>query len=138
MTAVPTGYQTGFAIRPDLVVEAAGAEDVRTAVARAARDGLRVGVHATGHGLAGAVEGGVLIDTRRMDSVLVDPVRRTARIGAGVTWGRVIEAAAPHGLAPLNGSSPVSAPSRTRSAEVSACWPGSSATPPTWSARSTW
>ncbi|MCX5140258.1 FAD-binding oxidoreductase [Streptomyces sp. NBC_00338] len=106
MTAVPTGYQTGFAIRPDLVVEAAGAEDVRTAVARAARDGLRVGVHATGHGLAGAVEGGVLIDTRRMDSVLVDPVRRTARIGAGVTWGRVIEAAAPHGLAPLNGSSP--------------------------------
>ncbi|WP_393058142.1 FAD-binding oxidoreductase [Streptomyces sp. LN549] len=106
MTAAPTGYQTGFAIRPDLVVEAAGAEDVSTAVSRAARDGLRVGVHATGHGLAGAVEGGVLIDTRRMDSVLVDPVRRTARIGAGVTWGQVIEAAAPHGLAPLNGSSP--------------------------------
>lgn len=106
MTAVPTGYQTGFAIRPDLVVEAAGAEDVRTAVSRAARDGLRVGVHATGHGLAGPVEGGVLIVTRAMDSVLVDPVRRTARIGAGVTWGQVIEAAAPHGLAPLNGSSP--------------------------------
>ncbi|MEU9089116.1 FAD-binding oxidoreductase [Streptomyces sp. NPDC048428] len=106
MTAAPTGYQTGFAIRPDLVVEAAGAEDVRTAVARAARDRLRVGVHATGHGLPGPVEGGVLIDTRRMDSVLVDPVRRTARIGAGVTWGQVIEAAAPHGLAPLNGSAP--------------------------------
>ncbi|MER5278403.1 FAD-binding oxidoreductase [Streptomyces sp. NPDC002809] len=106
MTAAPTGYQTGFAIRPDLVVEAAGAEDVRTAVARAARDGHRVGVHATGHGLAGAVDGGVLIATRRMDSVQVDPVRRTARIAAGVTWGRVIEAAAPHGLAPLNGSAP--------------------------------
>ncbi|MFI6860772.1 FAD-binding oxidoreductase [Streptomyces sp. NPDC050421] len=106
MTAVPAGYQTGFAIRPDLVVEAADAEDVRTAVTRAAREGLRVGVHATGHGLAGPVEGGVLISTRAMDSVLVDPVRRTARIGAGVTWGQVIEAAAPHGLAPLNGSSP--------------------------------
>ncbi|WP_406096944.1 FAD-binding oxidoreductase [Streptomyces sp. NBC_01013] len=106
MTAAPTGYQTGFAIRPDLVVEAADAEDVRTAVARAARDGLRVRVHATGHGLAGPVDGGVLISTRAMDSVLVDPVRHTARIGAGVTWGQVIEAAAPHGLAPLNGSSP--------------------------------
>ncbi|THA78333.1 FAD-binding oxidoreductase [Streptomyces sp. A0642] len=106
MTAAPTGFQTGFAIRPDLVVEATGPEDVRTAVARAAGDGLRVGVHATGHGLAGPVEGGVLISTRAMDSVLVDPARRTARIGAGVTWGRVIEAAAPHGLAPLNGSSP--------------------------------
>lgn len=105
---------------------------------RAARDGLRVGVHATGHGLAGPVEGGVLIVTRAMDSVVVDPVRRTARIGAGATWGQVIEAAAPHGLAPLNGSSPGSAPSRTRSAAGWACWPGSSATPPTWSARSTW
>ncbi|WP_327275247.1 FAD-dependent oxidoreductase [Streptomyces sp. NBC_01224] len=101
-----TGFQTGFAIRPDLVVEAAHADDVRTAVADAAGRGLPVHVHATGHGLPGAVEGGVLISTRRMDSVEVDPVHRTARIGAGVTWGRVIEAAAPHGLAPLNGSSP--------------------------------
>ncbi|MFE3905220.1 FAD-binding oxidoreductase, partial [Streptomyces sp. NPDC059153] len=101
-----TGFQTGFAVRPDLVVEAAHADDVRTAVTDAAGRGLPVHVHATGHGLPGAVEGGVLISTRRMDSVQVDPVHRTARIGAGVTWGRVIEAAAPHGLAPLNGSSP--------------------------------
>ncbi|WP_406450087.1 FAD-dependent oxidoreductase [Streptomyces sp. NBC_00876] len=105
-TGFPTGFQTGFPVRPDLVVEAADAQDVRTAVARAARDGLRVGLHATGHGLPGPVEGGVLISTRKMDSVQVDPERRTARIGAGVTWGQVIEAAAPHGLAPLNGSSP--------------------------------
>ncbi|MFG2630425.1 FAD-binding oxidoreductase [Streptomyces sp. NPDC048473] len=103
---VPAGFQTGFAVRPDLVVEAAHADDVRTAVADAAGRGLPVRVHATGHGLPGAVEGGVLISTRRMDSVEVDPVLRTARIGAGVTWGQVIEAAAPHGLAPLNGSSP--------------------------------
>ncbi|MFB6712688.1 MULTISPECIES: FAD-binding oxidoreductase [unclassified Streptomyces] len=103
---VPAGFQTGFAVRPDLVVEAARAEDVRTAVADAAARGLPVRVHATGHGLPGAVEGGLLISTRRMDSVEIDPVRRTARIGAGVTWGQVIEAAAPHGLAPLNGSAP--------------------------------
>ncbi|WNI31920.1 FAD-dependent oxidoreductase [Streptomyces sp. ITFR-6] len=106
MTAVPSGFQTGFPVRPDLVVEAAGADDVRDAVARAASGGLRVAVHATGHGLAGPVEGGVLIDTRRMDSVTIDPVRRTAAIGAGTTWGQVVEAAAPHGLAPLNGSAP--------------------------------
>lgn len=103
---VPTGFQTGFAVRPDLVVEAAHAEDVRTAVADAAARGLPVRVHATGHGLSGAVEGGLLISTRRMDCVEIDPVRRTARIGAGVTWGQVTEAAAPHGLAPLNGSAP--------------------------------
>lgn len=102
----PSGFQTGFPVRPDLVIEPVAAEDVRDAVARAAGDGRRVRVHATGHGLPGAVEGGVLLSTRRMDSVVIDPVRRTASVGAGVAWGQVVEAAAPHGLAPLNGSSP--------------------------------
>ncbi|MFD0022000.1 FAD-binding oxidoreductase [Streptomyces sp. NPDC058382] len=110
MTAAPAdfppGFQTGFPIRPDLVVEAAEAEDVREAVARAAGDGLRVAVHATGHGLPGAVERGVLIDTGRMDSVRIDPARRTATVAAGTTWAQVVRAAAPHGLAPLNGSAP--------------------------------
>jgi FAD/FMN-containing dehydrogenase len=105
-TTAPSGFQTGFTIRPDLVVEAAHARDVCRAVTDAAASGLPVHVHATGHGLPGAIEGGVLISTRRMDSVRIDPVRRTARIGAGVTWGQVIEAAALYGLAPLNGSSP--------------------------------
>ncbi|WP_406149107.1 FAD-binding oxidoreductase [Streptomyces sp. NBC_01012] len=108
MTAVPAvdSFQTGFAIRPDLLVEASDAEDVRAAVRDAAARGLPVVAHATGHGLPGPVEGGVLIRTRRMDTVRVDPERPTARIGAGATWASVVAAAAPHGLAPLNGSSP--------------------------------
>lgn len=55
-----TGFQTGFPVRPGLVVEAAHAGDVRTAVADAAARGLPVHVHATGHGLPGAVEAEVL------------------------------------------------------------------------------
>ncbi|MEU3222419.1 FAD-dependent oxidoreductase [Streptomyces sp. NPDC006976] len=106
MTAVPEGFQTGFPVRPDLVVEPADAEEVQTAVAAAAREGHRIALHATGHGLPGPVDGGVLISTRRLDEVRIDPERRTAWIGAGVTWGQVVEAAAPHGLAPLNGSAP--------------------------------
>lgn len=106
MTCAPDTFQTGFPIRPDRVVEATGADDVRAAVAHAAGRGLRIAVHATGHGLPGPVEGGVLISTRRMDSVRIDPQRRTALVGAGATWGQVIAAAAPHGLAPLNGSAP--------------------------------
>ncbi|MFD9425842.1 MULTISPECIES: FAD-binding oxidoreductase [unclassified Streptomyces] len=106
MTYAPDTFQTGFPIRPDRVVEATGADDVRAAVAHAAGRGLRIAVHATGHGLPGPVEGGVLISTRRMDSVRIDPERRTALLGAGATWGQVIAAAAPHGLAPLNGSAP--------------------------------
>lgn len=89
MTATPTAgsFQTGFAIRPDLLVEARGAADVRAAVRDAAAHGRSVAVRATGHGLPGPVEGGVLVDTRRMDTVEIDPVRRTARIGAGANWG---------------------------------------------------
>ncbi|MES5821106.1 FAD-binding oxidoreductase [Streptomyces sp. RG80] len=101
-----TGFQTGFAVRPDRLVTARSADDVVAAVRHAAAEGLPVTVQATGHGLQGAVDGGVLVSTRRMDRVSVDPVARTARIQASVRWGRVVEAAAPHGLAPLNGSAP--------------------------------
>ncbi|MFJ8883935.1 FAD-binding oxidoreductase [Streptomyces sp. NPDC102402] len=109
MTATPAAvdsFQTGFALRPDLLVRPRDAAGVVAAVRDAAAHGRPVSVHATGHGLPGPVEGGVLISTGLMDTVEVDPARRTARIGAGATWGGVITAAAPHGLAPLNGSSP--------------------------------
>ncbi|MFB8028129.1 FAD-binding oxidoreductase [Streptomyces sp. NPDC056465] len=108
MSATPAvdSFQTGFTLDPDVLVEASSADEVRDAVRDAAARGLPVSVHATGHGLPGPVEGGMLVSTRRMDSVTVDPGRRTARVGAGATWGAVIAAAAPHGLAPLNGSSP--------------------------------
>ncbi|MET9956150.1 FAD-binding oxidoreductase [Streptomyces sp. NPDC006339] len=101
-----TGFQTAFPVRPDRVVEPTGPEEVRAAVRYAAEHGLTVTVESTGHGRRGPVEGGLLLGTRRMDEVLVDPAARTARVGAGARWGQVIEAAAPHGLAPLNGSSP--------------------------------
>ncbi|MFF1381376.1 FAD-binding oxidoreductase [Streptomyces sp. NPDC058308] len=98
--------QTGFATRPALVVGAESADDVVAAVSYAVGAGLPVGVQATGHGVPGDSEGGVLISTRRMDSVRVDPRARTVTVGAGARWGRVAEAAAPHGLAPLNGTAP--------------------------------
>lgn len=100
------GFQTGFAQRPAVVFGAASADDVIAAVRYAARAGLPVGVQATGHGLPGGSEGGVLITTRRMDGVRVDPGARTVRVQAGVRWAQVVAAAEPYGLAPLNGSSP--------------------------------
>ncbi|WP_327717095.1 FAD-binding oxidoreductase [Streptomyces sp. NBC_00490] len=101
-----SGFQTGFTVRPAHVVAAASADDVIAAVRHAAAERLPVTVQATGHGLRGPVEGGVLVSTRAMDRVSVDPVERTARVQAGVRWSQVVEAAAPHGLAPLNGSAP--------------------------------
>jgi FAD/FMN-containing dehydrogenase len=79
---------------------------VAAAVRYAAERDLPLAVQATGHGVPGAVEDGVLVTTRRMDRVTVDPAARTARVQAGVRWGEVVAAAAPHGLAPLNGSAP--------------------------------
>ncbi|MGQ4599935.1 FAD-binding protein [Nocardia sp. R6R-6] len=100
------GFQTAYTHRPALVVGAVHTEDVRAAVEYAARHDLPIAVQATGHGLSVAADGGVLISTRRMTGIRIDPASRTAHIGAGVRAGALVEAAAEHGLAPLNGSSP--------------------------------
>ncbi|MFI9404069.1 FAD-binding oxidoreductase [Nocardia sp. NPDC052316] len=100
------GFQTAYTHRPALVVGAVHAEDVRAAVEYAARQDLPVAVQATGHGLSVAADEGVLISTRRMTGIEIDPAAATARVGAGVRAGALVEAAAAHGFAPLNGSSP--------------------------------
>ncbi|WP_280384089.1 FAD-binding oxidoreductase [Nocardia wallacei] len=99
------GFQLLDQHRPAVIVAAAGVRDIRAAVRVAAARGLPVAVQATGHGLAAPTDG-VLISTRHMTDVRVDPQTRTARVAAGATWRHVIDAAAPHGLAPLSGSFP--------------------------------
>ncbi|MGW4380369.1 FAD-binding oxidoreductase [Kitasatospora sp. NPDC004531] len=102
-----SGFQTGFRHRPALVVGAACAEDVRAAVRFAAERGLPIAVQSTGHGIVTALDGeGVLITTRRMKGVTVDPAAGAVRVEAGVVWGEVVERAAPYGLAPVSGSAP--------------------------------
>ncbi|CAM06401.1 FAD/FMN-containing dehydrogenase [Saccharopolyspora erythraea NRRL 2338] len=101
-----TGFQLLGPHRPAVIVGATDARDIRAAVGFAAAHGARVAVQAGGHGLNAALEGGVLIGTRRMSDVRVDPRARTAWVEAGANWQQVIDAAAPHGLAPLAGSSP--------------------------------
>jgi FAD/FMN-containing dehydrogenase len=101
------GFQTAARHRSDVVIGAAGAEDVRAAVEFARARGLPVAVQGTGHALLSvASEGGVLVTTGRMDEVRVDASARTAWIEAGVRWEKVIHEAAPYGLAPLSGSAP--------------------------------
>ncbi|MGL3804628.1 FAD-binding oxidoreductase [Paeniglutamicibacter sp. R2-26] len=100
------GFNLAHTFRPDLAVLPESAADVAAAVRHAARTGLAVHVHSTGHGYPHQAHGGMLVNTSRMQSLSVDPARRRARAGAGVRWDSVIEQAAPHGLAPLNGSSP--------------------------------
>lgn len=68
---------------------------------------FHVVVQASGHGAGGVVdENVVLFDTSRLNTVSIDPDTRVATVGAGATWAAVNEAAEPHGLLGLAGSSP--------------------------------
>ena len=100
------GFNTAAVHRPDLIVAAEHPDHVAKTVRYAASHGLPVGVQATGHGLSVPADGGILITTGRLRGVSIDLDAQTARVEAGVRWNKVIAAAAPYGLAPLNGSSP--------------------------------
>jgi hypothetical protein len=97
-----SGFQTGLRHEPQVVFAVETAQDVETAVEHAETNGLPYEVQATGHGLTVPTTG-VLISTKRMNKVHVDPDRRTATVEAGAVWQQVVDAAAPHGLAPLSG-----------------------------------
>ncbi|MGB3302671.1 MAG: FAD-binding oxidoreductase [Gordonia sp. (in: high G+C Gram-positive bacteria)] len=91
---------------PDIAVTPRHAGEVQSAVRHAAELDIPVFPHATGHGAAQPVTAGMLINTAALNSVNIDADRDTATVGAGARWQHVIDAAAPFGLAPLNGSSP--------------------------------
>ncbi|MCB0866936.1 MAG: FAD-binding protein, partial [Solirubrobacterales bacterium] len=92
---------------PAAVVFPEHAADVAAALHAATIAGLRVGVQGTGHNASafGDLGGALLIKTERMREISIDPRTRTARVGAGVLWGELVEAAAAHGLAALAGTS---------------------------------
>lgn len=99
------GHNLAFTHRPDVAVGAANAADVVEAVRFAAAHSLPVRVLSTGHGDHAPIIGGMLIITKRLDAVAIDPETRLATIGAGVAWGQVHDAAGPLGLTPVSGSS---------------------------------
>ena len=94
--------------RPALVAIPADADDVRAIMEYAIGAGLRVAPQGTGHNAAAiaSLEGTILLSTQRMRGVEIDAVAETARVQAGTLWLEVAEAATPHGLYPLSGSSP--------------------------------
>ena len=94
--------------RPAAVALPQSAQDVVAAVNFARGRGLRVAAQGTGHnaGPLGDLGDTVLISTRGMRQVSIDPVARIARAQAGVLWQEVADAAGKYGLAGLAGSSP--------------------------------
>lgn len=104
--AATFAWNVAIAHRPAIVVDAANEQDVVEAVRFANAHDLGIAVQATGHGQPRPCRDGMLIRTGRLDHVAISASERTARFGAGVTWGRVNDAAGEHGLAGISGSSP--------------------------------
>ena len=96
--------------RPAAVALPRTAQEAAEVVVAAARAGLRVAPQSTGHAAGPLAEGSladvVIVRTSEMAGLTIDPESRTARAEGGVLWQQVVEAAAPHGLAALHGSSP--------------------------------
>jgi hypothetical protein len=87
--------------RPRMIVRCADAADVIAAVNFGRDNELRIAVRCGGHngpGL-GSVDDGLVIDLSTMKGVRIDPVARTARVGAGCTQGDIDHASHAFGLA---------------------------------------
>ena len=102
--ALVSPWNLAVPVRPAAVLAAHDAQDVIEAVRFAARHGIRVTPQATGHGPMADLTTELLVTTKELDEVVIHPEEGWARAGAGVKWLKVVEAAAPYGLAPLSGS----------------------------------
>jgi FAD/FMN-containing dehydrogenase len=91
--------------RPALIARCAGPADVIAAVRFAREHGMLVSVKGGGHNITGnaVCGGGLMIDLSAMKSVRVDPVGRTARAEAGLTWGEYNRETQAFGLASTGG-----------------------------------
>jgi FAD/FMN-containing dehydrogenase len=101
-----TPWNVAVPSTPLAVVEAANAEEVSRTLRFATAHHIPVAVQCTGHGALADLSDAILVNTRRLTECTIHAEERWARVGAGVAWQQVLDAAAPHGLAALAGSSP--------------------------------
>jgi FAD/FMN-containing dehydrogenase len=90
---------------PDVVVGAASESDIVEAIRFARANHLTVDVLSTGHGAEAPSPANLIITTRRLLNIEIDPSSRVASLGAGVRWRDLTPVAAQHGLAGIAGAS---------------------------------
>jgi FAD/FMN-containing dehydrogenase len=92
--------------RPGLISRPAGVADVIRTVLFARDHHLLVAVRGGAHNVAGTsvCNGGMVIDLSLMQSIRVDPVRRTVRAEGGVKWGAFDRETQAFGLATTGGT----------------------------------
>ncbi len=90
---------------PALIVRAENDADVVAAVNLARDQGFDLAIRSGGHNVAGlgSVDGGLIIDMTRIDSVQVDAAAQTVCVGGGAHWGQVDAATHEVGMATPSG-----------------------------------
>jgi FAD/FMN-containing dehydrogenase len=94
-------FYGGFDRHPQLIVQAAGADDVATVVTLAHDSGLELAVRSGGHSPAGhgVLDRGIVLDLGALRALAIDAKARTAWAEPGLTAGAYTTAAAERGLA---------------------------------------
>jgi len=94
--------------KPAAIARCRGAADVVAGVNAARDNDLLLSVKGGGHHVSGSAvcDGGLTLDLGPMDCVRVDPDTKTARVGAGATWGDVDHETQAFGLAVPGGQDP--------------------------------
>lgn len=90
---------------PAVIVRATATADVVAAVDHARDNGLELAVRGGGHSVPGfgTCDDGLVLDLSPMNSVFVDPAKKSARAGGGATWGDFNHATHAYGLATTGG-----------------------------------
>jgi FAD/FMN-containing dehydrogenase len=88
-----------------VILRPTGNADVIRAVGLARASGLPLAVRGGGHSVAGfsSCEDGVVLDTRAMKGIRVDPHAKTVRVQAGLDWGELDRETQAFGLAVTGG-----------------------------------
>src|SRR5438132_10833657 len=91
--------------RPALIARCTGVADVIAALDHARANDLLIAIRGGGHSIPGhsTCDGGIVIDLSQMKGIRVDPVSRTVRAQAGVTWGEFDRETQAFGLATTGG-----------------------------------
>ncbi|HEX4678396.1 MAG TPA: FAD-binding oxidoreductase [Gaiellaceae bacterium] len=100
-----TVFNGMFGRRPATILRPAGTADVIRAIGLARLSGLPLAIRGGGHSVAGfsMCDGGIVIDTRGLKGIRVDPNKKTARAQAGVNWGEFDRETQAFGLATTGG-----------------------------------